>query len=203
VTSWREARLVVVDIEATGLDRHVDRVISYGAVPIEGGRIISGGGIYGLVNPGRDVPPASILVHGLTERDLAEAPAAPEALRPLADLLQGAEVVAHAEWVERQFLTKPLRSLGVRLPRKLLDTVQLFRLWEVEQGHRDPGLCSLRAIASSLGLPTHRPHHALGDALTTAQVFLALATHLEAHGRGSIRRLRAADNVMRNHELYE
>jgi DNA polymerase III epsilon subunit-like protein len=26
----------------------------------------------------------------------------------------------------------------------------------------------------------HRPHHAGGDALTTAQVFLALATHLEA-----------------------
>jgi hypothetical protein len=26
----------------------------------------------------------------------------------------------------------------------------------------------------------HRPHHADGDALTTAQAFIALATHLEA-----------------------
>jgi DNA polymerase III epsilon subunit-like protein len=28
----------------------------------------------------------------------------------------------------------------------------------------------------------HRPHHADGDALTTAQAFIALATHLEAFG---------------------
>jgi DNA polymerase-3 subunit epsilon len=39
-----------------------------------------------------------------------------------------------------------------------------------------PGLGDL---ARSLGLPVHRPHHADGDALTTAQAFLALATHLE------------------------
>jgi DNA polymerase III epsilon subunit-like protein len=39
-----------------------------------------------------------------------------------------------------------------------------------------PGLADL---ARSLGLPVHRPHHADGDALTTAQAFLALATHLD------------------------
>ena len=37
----------------------------------------------------------------------------------------------------------------------------------------------LGGLARSLGLPVHRPHHADGDALTTAQVFIALATHLE------------------------
>ena len=37
-------------------------------------------------------------------------------------------------------------------------------------------------MAHDLGLPTHRPHHADGDALTTAQAFIALATHLEAVG---------------------
>jgi DNA polymerase III epsilon subunit-like protein len=34
-------------------------------------------------------------------------------------------------------------------------------------------------MVRSLGLPVHRPHHADGDALTTAQAFIALATHLE------------------------
>ena len=37
-------------------------------------------------------------------------------------------------------------------------------------------------MARDLGLPIHRPHHADGDALTTAQAFIALATHLEAFG---------------------
>ncbi len=47
-------------------------------------------------------------------------------------------------------------------------------------------------IAAALGLPAHRPHVAEGDALTTAQVFLALATHLEAHGRVTVRTLTGA-----------
>ena len=38
----------------------------------------------------------------------------------------------------------------------------------------------LAALARALGLPVHRPHDAAGDVLTTAQVFLALATELDA-----------------------
>jgi DNA polymerase III epsilon subunit-like protein len=34
-------------------------------------------------------------------------------------------------------------------------------------------------MARSLGLPVHRPHEADGDALTTAQAFIALASHLD------------------------
>jgi DNA polymerase III epsilon subunit-like protein len=48
------------------------------------------------------------------------------------------------------------------------------------------------AVADGLGLPTHRSHSAEGDALTTAQAFLALATHLEGTGRGSVRALAGA-----------
>jgi DNA polymerase III subunit epsilon len=33
-------------------------------------------------------------------------------------------------------------------------------------------------VTSVLGLPLHRPHEASGDALTTAQAFVALATLL-------------------------
>jgi DNA polymerase-3 subunit epsilon len=200
--SWREARLVAVDIETTGLDPRSDRVISFGAVPIEAGRIVAGASVYGLVNPERDLPAESIVIHGIREQDLRDAPSAPEALRPLADALRGAEVVAHAEWVERGFLSKPLRGLGVRLPRTLIDTAQLYRLWEVEQHRPDPHLRALSAIADDLGLPIHRPHHALGDALTTAQVFLALATHLEHIGRDTVRKLRSAEKLMQTRTRY-
>ena len=41
-------------------------------------------------------------------------------------------------------------------------------------------LARLSDLARVAGLPVHRPHHADGDALTTAQAFIALATHLEA-----------------------
>ena len=44
----------------------------------------------------------------------------------------------------------------------------------------DEAIVPLSDAARDLGLPVHRPHHADGDALTTAQLFLALATRLDA-----------------------
>ena len=40
----------------------------------------------------------------------------------------------------------------------------------------------LGAAAAHFGLPEHRRHHALGDALTTAQLFLATASCLSRIG---------------------
>ena len=37
----------------------------------------------------------------------------------------------------------------------------------------------VEAMAEGLGLCVHTPHHALGDALTTGEVFLAVVTKLE------------------------
>ena len=60
---------------------------------------------------------------------------------------------------------------GLELRNPIVDTAALA----TELG-RPAGLSDL---ARSFRLPVHRPHHADGDALTTAQVFLALAAHLE------------------------
>jgi len=196
---WREAELVVVDVETTGLNHREDRVISYGAVPISGGRIVAGGAVYGLVNPGRRLGPESVRIHGILEDDLADAPSGAEAFAPLAAAMRDREPVGHAAWVERAFLSRPLRANGVRLRRHMLDTGALYRLHEIDLHGRDPGLPSLETMATALGLPIHRPHHALGDALTTAQAFLALATHFEQRGRQTLRGLRSAQAMVDSH----
>jgi DNA polymerase III subunit epsilon len=171
-------------------------VISFAAVPIDRARIVAGASVYGLVRPGRDVPAASIEIHGIRPQDLADAPPPETAFASLAAAMRGRELVAHASWVERAFLAGPLKKHGVRLPRRILDTSTLWRLLTIDRSHHDPGLCRLGAIAEELGLPVHNPHHALGDALTTAQVFLALATHLEQRGRRTLGALRAADRAV-------
>ena len=196
--SWRTADLLVIDVETTGLDPGSDRVISYGAVPIEQGQIRAGGTVYRLVNPGRPLGEESVRIHGILAADLAGAPSGNEAFTPLATALRGHRPVAHAAWVERAFLAPALRAHRVRLPRRMLDTAALYRLLVIDRDGRDPGPPALGALAAELGLPVHAPHHARGDALTTAQAFLALATHLEALGRGSIRSLRGAERVIQN-----
>ena len=89
----------------------------------------------------------------------------------------------------------------MRLPRKLIDTIKLWRLLCIDRDQPDPGFVSLQALAESLGLPEHQPHHALGDALTTAQAFLALATHLEPYGRTRVSALLHADRPLRAHGI--
>jgi DNA polymerase-3 subunit epsilon len=196
--SWRDAAFIAIDVETTGLDRRRDEVISFAGIPIESARIIAPEAVQGLVRPHAASLGASTKIHGLREDDLAGAPQAPEALAPLAALMRGRIPVVHASWVERTFL----RKAGCPLPRRVVDTAVLWRLLSLERGERDPGTCSLSVIAVALGLPTHRPHAAEGDALTAAQVFLAMATHLEARGFATARALTGARRNLRARQLW-
>jgi DNA polymerase III subunit epsilon len=154
--------------------------------------------VSGLVRPSAPPPGKSIEIHGLRAADLAAAPPEPEALAPLATAMDGRVPVAHAAWIERDFLRPRLPGL----PRRLIDTAVLWRALCIARGEGDPGWCRLSALAAALGLPSHRAHVAEGDALTTAQVFLALATHLEAEGRGTVRKLLRADRRVRAYRLW-
>jgi DNA polymerase III subunit epsilon len=196
--SWRDAPFIAIDVETTGLDRRRDELISFAGIPIESARIIAPEAVQGLVRPHAASLGASTKIHGLRADDLAGAPQAPEALAPLAALMRGRIPVVHASWVERTFL----RKAGCPLPRRIVDTAILWRLLSIERGERDPGTCSLSVIATELGLPAHRPHTADGDTLTAAQVFLAMATHLEPGGRATVRGLTRARRDLRAWQMW-
>ena len=191
-THWRAARFIVVDVETTGLDPRSDEVISFAAVPVDRGRIIAGRAVGGLVRPAAPPSPSSIEIHGLRAQDLAAAPPREQALAPLRRVMRRRILVAHVADVDRAFLWPHRGPVAGRLPRPSVDTALLWRLLSIERGEGDPGSPSLADLAASLGLPAHRPHLAEGDALTTAQAFLALATHLEALGRGRVSALTGA-----------
>ena len=186
----------------TGLHPERDQVIALGAVPVEGGRIQAGAAYYSLAKPtaGRDTDPVAI--HGILPHDLDEAPPLAEALAPLAEAIRGRTPIAHAAWVERAFLGPALRQAGGRLPRGIIDTAMLWRLHGVVAGGADPGYKPLQTLTELLGLPSHHPHQALGDALTTAQVFLALATRLERLGHGTLADLVHADRRVATHRHF-
>jgi DNA polymerase-3 subunit epsilon len=56
---------------------------------------------------------------------------------------------------------------------------------------------SLARLCSLLGIPGETPHHALGDALTTAKAFIALAGHLDAQTPQTVGSLRSAGDLLR------
>jgi len=75
--------------------------------------------------------------------------------------------------VELAFLERILSRRRLKPPRLVIDTAALARAAAMAP-LRGPEP-SLEELCSKLGLPVHTPHHALGDAVNTAQVFVALA----------------------------
>lgn len=193
-TPWREAQWCVIDLELTGLERSGE-IIAIGAVPIRDGAVILGGAMYTLVRPERAPRHAAVLVHKLRSVDLREAPPLDDAIDALLSVMAGRVPVFHTAMVERAFLGGELRRRRVRLPADV-DTEVLGRLW---LRHRDgvaPRGLSLSRLAGVLGQPAEDPHHALGDALTTAKAFIALASHLDAESPQTVGSLQDAEREL-------
>lgn len=191
-TPWREASYCVVDLELSGLDPRRSEIVAFGALPIEQGRVRLDGAAVGLVRPTRPMAEASIRIHGLRAADLEHAPALAHALDPLLLAMTGRVLVAHHASVERAFLARALRSLGVALRGPVLDSELLARIWLSERDGELPRRTNLGGLALACGLPVHSPHTASGDALTTAQLFLAAASQLDARRPETLRSLRRA-----------
>jgi DNA polymerase-3 subunit epsilon len=186
-THWRNCSFLVVDVETTGLDLGRDSIVSYGAVPVTGGRVIAPKAVYGLCRPDRPLSPASIQVHTLRAVDLQDAPPQTTAMETLSGLLRERVLVAHTAWVEEAFLSRGFHQIGVRTMPPVIDTVALGRAAGLIPGFSiEP---DLEWLCMKLGLPVIDPHHALGDAMTTAGLFLALASKLDTSGEQTGRAL--------------
>jgi DNA polymerase-3 subunit epsilon len=175
---WRQAAWCAVDLELTGLDPRHHEVIALGAAPIQEGRVVLGSARYTLVRPTHPPKHDAVLVHGLRLADLVDAPPIEDAVDLLLGALAGGVPVFHTAGVEQAFLTPLLANRHVCLP-PAADTEVLGRLWLRERDGQAPLGLALSRLSQLLGLPGETPHHALGDAVTTAQAFIAVASHLD------------------------
>jgi DNA polymerase III subunit epsilon len=176
---WRDVDYCSVDFETTGLDLRRDSIVSYGAVTVRGGRVLGSSAVYALARPNREPSPSSVAVHTLRAVDCAEAPGDRETGHALSVLLEDKVLVAHAAWIETTLLKRYLAKVGRRLSPLVVDTAALARALDLapHQGNAEP---SLEWLAYQMRLPGYTPHHALGDAMTTAVVFVTLASRLAA-----------------------
>jgi DNA polymerase-3 subunit epsilon len=199
---WRSVPAVVVDVEATSLDPRTGELLSIGLVPVDDGRVRAAGAREWRVRPSRPPTDETVVVHGLRPSDVRGATPPAEVAPQVAAAVAGRVVIAHSAWVERRFLAPLLAGHGPGLPEPLLDTEALGRLWLLERDGRAPPRLALGALAAALGVPVERRHHALGDALTAAQCYLALASHLDAARPRTVRDLARAAAVLRSSAAF-
>ncbi len=177
------SRLVAVafDLETTGLDPKRDEIVQIGAVRILGGRLLRGEIFDQLVDPGRPIPAGSTRFHGITDPMVEDAPPPAIALARFKTFVGEAILVAHNAAFDLAFLRRKEELAGVRFDNPVLDTLLLSAVLDPEIGDH-----SLDAAAARHGITVRARHTALGDAVATAELFLALVPRLRRRGIESL-----------------
>lgn len=194
------ARYVVLDTEMTSLDRGSNRLLSLGAIAMDGPRIRFPDQFYRVVDPGVPVPWETILIHRLRPADIASAGSPAEAVRQLMAFARGAVLVGHFLEHDRSVLVKELQSAAPPLAQQsarnavldvpAIDTARVQRWLDLRDGQdrgHDLRPVDLAALASRYGLEAREAHHALHDAFVTAQLWQRLLYALQRAGITTVR----------------
>ncbi len=192
---WDDPVYWSLDLETSGLQAGRDRILSVGMVPIRRGAVVWGEHFYSLTHPGsfEGLTDEAIAVHHILPEELTEAPALdavlPEIARRLAG--DGSVLLAHHARLDLAFLRRAYQDANHpwhRLP--VVDTRLLIARLEQRRQRLEPYPAplprALSEIRDHLGLPACEYHHALADALATAELFLVLRERL---GAPSLRQL--------------
>ncbi len=178
-------RALVLDTETTGLDVTTARIVSIGALAIDGSEIEDDGALSVLVNPGVPIPPESTRIHGISDTDVAEAGGFSEHAGSLTERLHGRALVGHNIGFDVAILAREYAGAALDWsPPPSLDTGLLARALRPDLPDT-----SLETLASWLGVQVSDRHSALGDARTTAEIFVRLIPEL---ARANVRTLAEA-----------
>ena len=174
----KELRCVVFDTETTGLNpSEGDELLSIGAVRIVNSRIVTGETFEQLINPRKAIPRKSIKFHGITDKDVNGMPSADLVLPRFHRFIGRSVLVAHNAAFDMKFLQMKEKESGVSFTSPVLDVLLLSAfLHDHAEDH------SLDATAQRLGVDVSGRHTALGDAMTTARIFLAMLDPLHEAG---------------------
>jgi DNA polymerase-3 subunit epsilon len=195
---WRTGEFVALDFELTGLDPARDAIVSFGAVPISGGRVQLADAIYRETKPSVRPSAESVKVHGLRSKDLDDAPSLSVVSNEIWRALAGRFLLTWVADVEIGFLRTVFGGPWWWWRRRTIDVLDVARVHDRAQKTVVPrGEASLSATAGRYGLPVEDAHHALNDALMTAELFLVLATKLSVLGRPRIRDLVRSSRELR------
>jgi DNA polymerase-3 subunit epsilon len=179
----RTLSFTVIDTETTGLDPSGgDEIIAIAAVRIVNGRILRREVFDEMVNPDRTITAASRAIHGISQEMLRGMPPIEDVLPRFHRFLEDTVIVGHNVNFDMRFLELKEEKTGLRFTQPVLDTLLLELVVHPNQSDK-----SLEAMAQRLGVLVSGRHTALGDALATAEVFLALIPLLAERGIRTVR----------------
>ncbi len=150
-------RLAFLDIETTGLNAPRDEVIEVGVLLVEGTRTVAEH--QWLVRPTRPLSALIQVLTGLDDQQLSAGEALETVEAQLAQVIDGAVIVAHNAAFEQSFLPRVLEG------RCVIDSCELAHMLVPQVGR-----FGLDVLANWAGLSPRRAHRSLSDCQLTHQV---------------------------------
>ena len=167
------SRLVVVDVETSGLNLGRDRLIAIGAVAVSNGRIDFADSFEVVLQQEESSSHENIVIHGIGASEQKNGVPPVDALLDFLEYLQKSPLVAFHVTFDKTMIRRALKLyLGLNFKHDWLDLAYVV-----------PGLYPeyakqfrvLHQWLAHFGIQNHAPHNAVADAACTAQLFMLAA----------------------------
>ena len=172
------SRWVVVDVETSGLNMRTDRLIAIGAVAVDAGAIRLADSMEIVLQQSRISDRENILIHGIGGTAQAEGVPPVEALLSFLEFLGKSPLVAFHVAFDKTMIDRALKTwLGLNFNHAWADLAYVCPALypELARSHR-----SLDNWMQRFEINNFARHSALADAVSTAELLLALREKLQA-----------------------
>ncbi len=194
-TAADASRFVVVDVETSGLNLMKDRLIAIGAVAVGSGAIQLADSMEIVLQQSRISDRENILIHGIGGTAQAEGVPPVEALLTFLEYLGKSPLVAFHVTFDKTMIDRALKTyLGLNFKHPWTDLAYICPALypELARSHR-----SLDNWMGRFGISNFARHSALADALSTAELLLALRELLWAKRIRSFKDLNDLEQAQR------
>ena len=194
-TAADASRCVVVDVETSGLNLMKDRLIAIGAVAVGSGAIQLADSMEIVLQQSRISDRENILIHGIGGTAQAEGVPPVEALLTFLEYLGKSPLVAFHVTFDKTMIDRALKTyLGLNFKHPWTDLAYICPALypELARSHR-----SLDNWMGRFGISNFARHSALADALSTAELLLALRELLRAKRIRSFKDLNDLEQAQR------
>jgi len=172
---WQEIDVALLDVETTGRDASVDRVVEVGIVVGRHGDVVAK--YNWLIDPGIPIPAEVSAIHHITDDMVAGKPRFEAIASEIAQALRGCVPAAYNALFDRAFMMSEFArakadTTGVPALTKDVEWIDPL-VWarDIQQGEKSR---SLGDVAARLGVSLENAHRAQDDAEAALRVLYAL-----------------------------
>jgi len=167
------SRLIVVDVETSGLNLARDHLIAIGAVAVSNGRVDFADSFEVVLQQSESSSHENIVIHGIGGSAQRNGVPPIDALLDFLEYLQKSPLVAfHVTFDETMIRRAMKQYLGLNFKHDWLDLAYVVPGLYPEQSKK---LRVLHQWLAHFGIQNHAPHNAVADAVSTAQLFILAA----------------------------